>query len=149
MEVTIRMLAYFNGIFLRREEIHISPNDRGFLVADGVYEVVRAYGGTPFRMAEHMDRLARSLRETRIDFPCVADLAVAGTRLIALNGLEKSDSILHFQVTRGVAPRKHTLPDPPRTADEDDPRLPGPFVRRDAREGRGGHPRPRVPLVPV
>ena len=107
------MFAYLNGSFQRREEISISPDDRGFLFADGVYEVVRAYGGKPFKMAEHMDRLARSLRETRIDFPGVADLAVAGAHLIARNGLEKTDSILYFQVTRGVAPRKHTFPEPP------------------------------------
>jgi D-alanine transaminase len=107
------MIAYFNGSFLRKEEIHISPDDRGFLFSDGVYEVVRAYGGKPFKMAEHMDRLARSLRETRIDFPGVPDLAVTGAKLIALNGLETTDSILYFQITRGVAPRKHTFPDPP------------------------------------
>lgn len=107
------MIAYFNGNYLRKEEISISPDDRGFLFSDGVYEVVRAYGGKPFKMAEHMDRLARSLRETRIDNPGVAELAVAGAKLIARNGLETTDSILYFQVTRGVAPRKHTFPDPP------------------------------------
>ena len=107
------MIAYFNGSFLRKEEISISPDDRGFLFSDGVYEVVRAYGGKPFKMAEHMDRLARSLRETRIDFPGIAELAVAGAKLIARNGLETADSILYFQVTRGVAPRKHTFPVPP------------------------------------
>ena len=63
-------------------------------------------------MTEHMDRLARSLRETRIDFPGVADLAVAGAKLIAMNGLEQADSILYFQLARGVAPRKHTFPVP-------------------------------------
>ena len=107
------MIAYFNGSFLQKDDIHISPDDRGFLFSDGVYEVVRAYGGKPFKMAEHMDRLSRSLRETRIDFPGVADLAVAGAKLIAMNGLEQADSILYFQVTRGVAPRKHTFPVPP------------------------------------
>jgi len=107
------VIAYFNGSFVRKEEIRIAPDDRGFLFADGVYEVVRSYGGKPFKMAEHMDRLARSLRETRIDFPGVAELAAAGAQLIARNGLETEDSILYFQVTRGVAPRKHTFPDPP------------------------------------
>jgi D-alanine transaminase len=107
------MIAYFNGSFLRKEEITISPDDRGFLFSDGVYEVIRAYRGRPFKMAEHMDRFARSLRETRIDFPGIAELAVAGAKLIARNGLEAADSILYFQVTRGVAPRKHTFPDPP------------------------------------
>jgi D-alanine transaminase len=38
---------------------------------------------------------------------------VAGAKLIARNGLEAADSILYFQITRGVAPRKHTFPDPP------------------------------------
>jgi D-alanine transaminase len=110
------MIAYFNGSFLRKEEISISPDDRGFLFSDGVYEVVRAYGGKPFKMAEHMDRLARSLRETRIDFPGIAELAVAGAKLVARNGLEAADSILYFQITRGVAPRKHTFPVPPVSA---------------------------------
>jgi D-alanine transaminase len=110
------MIAYFNGSFLQKDDIHISPDDRGFLFSDGVYEVVRAYGGKPFRMAEHMDRLARSLRETRIDFPGIADLAIAGAKLIAMNGLTTTDSILYFQITRGVAPRKHTFPDPPVSA---------------------------------
>ena len=132
-----------------KNEIQISPDDRGFLFADGVYEVVRAYGGKPFKMAEHMDRLARSLRETRIDFPGVADLAVAGAKLIAMNGLETTDSILYFQVTRGVAPRKHTFPDPAGLCDSDGAPLPRPVVGRDAREGRGRHPRPRIPLVPL
>jgi D-alanine transaminase len=110
------MIAYFNGSFLQKDDIHISPDDRGFLFSDGVYEVVRAYGGKPFKMAEHMDRLARSLRETRIDFPGVVDLAVAGAKLIAMNGLEQVDSLIYFQVTRGVAPRKHTFPVPPVSA---------------------------------
>jgi D-alanine transaminase len=67
-------------------------------------------------MAGHMDRLARSLHETRIDFPGIVDLALAAEKLIALNSLEKVDSILYFQITRGVAPRKHTFPDPPVSA---------------------------------
>ncbi len=107
------MIAYFNGSYLQKEDIHISPDDRGFLFSDGVYEVVRAYGGKPFKMAEHMDRLARSLRETRIELPGIADLAIAGANLIAKNGLDRTDSILYYQVTRGVAPRKHTFPVPP------------------------------------
>ena len=113
------MIAYFNGSFLQTDDIHISPDDRGFLFSDGVYEVVRAYGGKPFKMAEHVDRLARSLRETRIDFPGVVDLAVAGAKVIAMNGLEQADSLIYFQVTRGVAPRKHTFPVPPVFCDDD------------------------------
>lgn len=96
------VIAYFNGSFVCKEEIHVSPDDRGFLFAAGLSEVVRSYGGRPFKMAEHRVRLARNLRETRIDFTRVVDLAVAEAQLIARNGLETEGSILYFQVTRGV-----------------------------------------------
>ena len=39
------MIAYFNGEYLPKEEVAISPYDRGFLLADGLYEVVRVYAG--------------------------------------------------------------------------------------------------------
>ena len=108
------MIAYFNGSFLQKEDIHISPDDRGFLFSDGVYEVVRAYGGKPFRMAEHMDRLARSLRETRIDFPGVADLAVAGAKLIARERPGRRRTAFSISRSPGAWPRESTpSPIPP------------------------------------
>ena len=108
------MIAYFNGQFLPKEEIKVSPDDRGFLFADGVYEVIRAYGGKPFRMEEHLKRLARSLKEIRIDFPGVAKLAAVGEKLIALNHLGGGEyATIYIQITRGAASRKHTFPDEP------------------------------------
>jgi D-alanine transaminase len=44
--------VYLNGAFLIREEAKISPDDRGFHFADGVYEVVKYYRGQPFRMED-------------------------------------------------------------------------------------------------
>jgi D-alanine transaminase len=108
------MIAYFNGQFLPREEIKVSPDDRGFLFADGVYEVIRAYGGKPFRMDEHMIRLARSLKEIRIDYPAVAGLAAISEKLIVENDLARGDyATIYIQITRGAAPRKHPFPDEP------------------------------------
>jgi len=108
------MIAYFNGQFLPREEIRISPDDRGFLFADGVYEVIRAYGGKPFKMSEHLKRLARSLKEIRIDFPEVEKLAAVGEKLIAVNNLGEGEyATIYIQITRGAASRKHTFPDEP------------------------------------
>ena len=46
------MLSYFNGKYLPKEEICISPDDRGFLFADGLYEVVRSYSGELFRLKD-------------------------------------------------------------------------------------------------
>ena len=58
--------VYLNGEFLPLEQAQISVMDRGFLFGDGVYEVIPVFGGRCFRLDEHLDRLDRSLRETRI-----------------------------------------------------------------------------------
>ena len=47
-------LCYLNGAYLPLAEARISPLDRGFLYADGVYEVMPVYGGRPFRFAAHL-----------------------------------------------------------------------------------------------
>jgi len=47
------MIAYYNGEYLPKENISISPDDRGFLLADGLYEVVRFYNGKPFKLDQH------------------------------------------------------------------------------------------------
>jgi D-alanine transaminase len=109
------MIAYFNGQFLPKGEIKVSPDDRGFLFADGVYEVIRAYGGKPFKMKEHLQRLDRSLKEIRIDYPAVPELAQIGAKLIALNHLAAGEyATLYIQITRGApASRKHPFPDEP------------------------------------
>ena len=107
------MIAYFNGDYLSFDEICISPGDRGFLFADGLYEVVRSYKGRLFRVKDHLDRLsygAQSLGFRQTDFSFLEKAAV---RLIRENGLEEADSIVYFQVTRGCAvKRTHAFPDP-------------------------------------
>ncbi|PIE03962.1 MAG: D-alanine aminotransferase Dat, partial [Spirochaetales bacterium] len=61
------MIAYYNGEFLPRENIFISPDDRGFLLADGLYEVIRSYSGKLFRMEDHIERLNYGARELRLN----------------------------------------------------------------------------------
>jgi D-alanine transaminase len=102
-------LAYLNGSFLPRTDIRISPDDRGFLLSDGVYEVVRAYGGRPFALDRHLERLRRSLRELRIEGLEADALAPVVKRLFRENGHD--DATCYLQVTRGVAPRRHAFPD--------------------------------------
>ena len=85
-------------------------DDRGFLFADGVYEVTPAYEGRFFRFARHMARMRRGLAELRIDYD-PAPLEDAHARLLAANGLQDVPvSIVYVQVTRGVAPRGHAFP---------------------------------------
>lgn len=104
------MTVFLNGRFLPKTEARISPDDRGFLFADGVYEVIRVYHGRLFEMEAHLERLERSLRELRIHGAEEVDFAGIAESLIERNNLGASDAIVYLQVTRGAAPRKHAFP---------------------------------------
>ncbi len=95
---------------MTKENAHISPDDRGFLFADGTYEVVRIYRGKIFRFEDHLRRLKRSLNEIRIALDDLENLLEISDRLIRDNALDTSDAILYIQITRGVAPRNHRFP---------------------------------------
>ncbi len=106
------MIVYFNGQFIEKEKVKISPDDRGFIFSDGVYEVIRGYGAKPFKMHEHLKRLDRSLREIQIDYPDAEKLAPVAEKLIQVNDLAGAEfTTIYIQVTRGAAPRKHTFPE--------------------------------------
>jgi D-alanine transaminase len=109
MSVTI----YFNGTFVPKGDVRISPDDRGFLFADGVYEVVRAYRGRFFQMEPHLRRLEQGLCALSIAGVRVADLRDVFRQLLAKNGLGDADATVYLQITRGAAPRVHAFPDPP------------------------------------
>ncbi len=109
------MIVYFNGQFMSKEAVCISPDDRGFLFADGVYEVIRAYNGALFHADLHFARLQRSMSELRIPAPDLGVLEAACVELLARNDLLETDARLYLQITRGVAPRTHIFPDPPPT----------------------------------
>ncbi|MCH4270508.1 D-amino acid aminotransferase [Kerstersia gyiorum] len=104
-------LVYLNGAYLPVGEAKISVLDRGFIFGDGIYEVVPAYQGRPFRMDEHLARLARSLAAIRLELP----MGMAGVRRIAETLIARQaaeNCIVYFQVTRGVARRDHPFPVP-------------------------------------
>lgn len=103
------MVVYLNGAYVPHSEARVSVDDRGFLFADGVYEVVRVYGGRPYLMAEHLDRLARGLKSLEIRFDGVEALGDVAEKLIKENGID-GDANVYMQVTRGAAPRKHAFP---------------------------------------
>lgn len=106
------MIVYFNGQLVPKEDVRISPDDRGFLFADGVYEVIASYHGRLFRPDAHLRRLERSLRELRIAVPDLAALRDVAERLIEINDLAGGTAGIYIQITRGVAPRNHAFPDP-------------------------------------
>ena len=59
--------AYFNGDWVPYSQVLISPEDRGFNLADVVFDIGRTFDGVPFRLGDHVDRLYRSLTYFRID----------------------------------------------------------------------------------
>jgi D-alanine transaminase len=104
--------AYYNGHFLPKNEIMISPDDRGFLFADGVYEVVRWYEGFFYDVESHVTRLKRSLRELRIDWAGSDSFPSVAKELITRNNLLNQPAMIYLQVTRGAARRSHSFPSP-------------------------------------
>lgn len=102
--------VYLNGEWVAPEEAKISVFDRGFLFADGVYEVISAYHGQPFALIEHLTRLQNSLEELSLEFD-VSVLPDLINKAIQKSGLEGQHAAVYMQVTRGIAPRKHLYPE--------------------------------------
>jgi D-alanine transaminase len=107
------MTVYFNGEFVDKEEVSLSPDDRGFLFADGIYEVLRAEQGRFFQEDLHFRRLRRSLQEIDLGGVDVEALREAIHGLLYHNDLQGRHAKIYIQVTRGAAPRQHAVPDPP------------------------------------
>ncbi len=106
-------IVYLNGSYLPASEATVSVNDRGFLFADGIYEVTPAYRGRFFLLDRHRERLLKGLCELRIDWS-TAELQQLHDDLLRKNQLENEEvSIVYLQVTRGAAPRTHAFPKEP------------------------------------
>ncbi len=105
--------VYLNGQFIPKNEAFISPDDRGFLFGDSIYEVTKWYGGHFFDLPGHAERFRRSLRETRIEWDNADELEQISLDLINHNDLGAECAIVYFQATRGAAPRNHAFPSPP------------------------------------
>jgi D-alanine transaminase len=103
------VIVYLNGRFLPREEATISPEDRGFLFADAIYEVVRYGAGRPYRLADHLARMRDGLAALSIAVEPSFFPEIAG-RLVEENGLGREDVLVYAQVSRGAAPRYHSFP---------------------------------------
>jgi D-alanine transaminase len=106
------MIVYLNGNYVDHASATVSVDDRGFLFADGVYEVARVYDGRIFQMQPHMDRMRHGLKELRIRDDVVDDLNAISERLLDENKLRTGDATVYIQITRGAAPRAHAFPAP-------------------------------------
>ncbi|MEZ0168419.1 D-amino-acid transaminase [Microvirga sp. TS319] len=103
-------LAYWNGTYMPLADVKVSPLDRGFLFADGVYEVVAFYDRRLFQLDEHLTRLGRSLREIRIGLD-ISREELTGVFRRLVDDLPSETGTVYLQVTRGAAAgRTHTFP---------------------------------------
>ncbi|MBL8473999.1 MAG: D-amino acid aminotransferase [Rhodocyclaceae bacterium] len=106
-------IVYLNGKLQPLAEARVSPMDRGFLFGDGAYEVIPVYGGRPFRLGEHLARLAQTLSGIGLANPHTdAEWAAIVDQLIATEAA--ADQAIYLQITRGEAPlREQAFPTPP------------------------------------
>ena len=102
-------IVYVNGEYLPESEAKVSIFDRGFLFADGVYEVTPVINSKLVDYDPHMERLDRSLKELKMAWPCnIVEMTAMHNELIKRNNL--SEGIIYMQVTRGVADRQFNFP---------------------------------------
>jgi D-alanine transaminase len=102
-------LLYLNGEIIDERDASISVNDRGFVFADGIYEVIRVFDGQPFELDRHIDRLERSAAALRLQLdPTAEAISQIAQELLVREGAAEAQ--IYIQVTRGEAPRGHAIP---------------------------------------
>ena len=97
-------MIYLNGAIVPPDFARIDPADRGFTLADGLFETLRAYRGKPFRLADHLERLSHSADALGIpllfDVPVIAEAVM---EVLAANQL--AEAAIRITLTRGTGPR--------------------------------------------
>jgi D-alanine transaminase len=99
-------IAFINGRFVPLVDAVVSIEDRGFQFGDGIYEVIRTYGGRPFELEAHLTRLDRSAHALDLRQPYSHEQ----WREQILEGIKQAaypEAKVYLQITRGVAPRDH------------------------------------------
>ncbi|WP_041695703.1 aminotransferase class IV [Alicyclobacillus acidocaldarius] len=105
------VIGYFNGRWMDPAEACVPLDERGHQFGDGVYEVIRAYGGRPFLLDWHVERLFQSMKALRIRPPF--DPGACKELIHALMERSgESEAAIYLQVTRGSAVRNHLFPEP-------------------------------------
>jgi D-alanine transaminase len=105
-------VAYVNGRFVPHGQAVVHIEDRGYQLADAVYEVWALFGGRLVDADGHFVRLERSLSELGIDMP----MSRKALTLVLKEAVRRNrvlEGLVYLQVSRGVAPRDHAFPTRP------------------------------------
>jgi branched-chain amino acid aminotransferase len=95
------MKINLNGTFIDRDEARIDPLDRGFLLADGLFETIRVEDGNSTRTDRHLHRLSHGCDVLGMSFPKALKSAIAET----ISANKVSNGVLRLTITRGPGPR--------------------------------------------
>lgn len=104
-------IVYVNGRYLPYDYAQVPVEDRGYQLADGVYEVVAVMNGKTIDLLPHLDRLRRSLAAIDIEF----ELSHQSFEIIIRELLRRNrifNGVIYLQITRGSAPRQFHYPNP-------------------------------------
>lgn len=102
--------VFLNGKFLPLSKANVSVLDRGFLLGDGIYEVIPVYSGKLFRLDQHLQRLDDSLKGVQITPPYNHE-EWEKILMDLVSRTEGDDQSVYLQITRGVAPKRdHEFP---------------------------------------
>ncbi len=96
-------VASIDGVILAPDDAKVSVYDRGFLYGDSVFETVRTYGGEPFALREHLERLARSAERVAIPLPVSLETLDADVRA-AIRAAKNPESYARLMLSRGAGP---------------------------------------------
>jgi branched-chain amino acid aminotransferase len=108
-------MIWLNGRLVAREQAHIDPADRGLLLADGLFETLRAYRGHVFKLEEHLARMAEGAAELAIPLPLdPPSIADAVRETLEANQLSAGDAAIRITLTRGPGQRGLLPPEDPR-----------------------------------
>jgi branched-chain amino acid aminotransferase len=98
------VVVCLNGQFVSKEDAKVSIFDHGYLYGDGIFETLRAYGGSIFRLRQHLDRLWRSAQYFRLSIPySKKGLDHLSRKTLDQSGLQ--DAYLRITISRGVGER--------------------------------------------
>jgi len=102
------MIVFLNGSFMPEADAVVPLNDRGFLLGDGLFETLRVANGKPFRLAQHLERLARGAEFLKIQLPYTPkEIQQFAGQLIVQN--ELADAVLRLTLTRGPGARGYSI----------------------------------------
>ena len=105
----MKNITYINNKFIKHSSAKISIEDRGFLFADSIYELISVFNKKTIDVDQHLNRLESSLNKVKIKYNLnKVRFKKIISKLIKLNKVV--NGYIYIQITRGVAERKHEFP---------------------------------------